>query len=310
MELKKDIKRVFRYSKLIALGSAVLVVIIYLLSGFYSVKPEQCGVVRRFGEIINDGIPPGIHYHWPWPFEAVARPKTTEIRSLNIRFHDTTNTDWSDSGGALLTGDENLVLATVILQYNIKQPKEYLTTTADSEEMLRRIVFSSNISRFTEMTIDEVLTTGRQEIQIKLKRDIQEIADAYHLGVRITSLQIQRIEPPAAVARAFKDVASAREDKEKAIRKAEGERNRRLPGARADANDMTTKAEAYAREVVDMSRGDAERFLSTWSEYRKARSITAHRLYMEAIEEILPRTRKMIASPDAERNIPAGRFLR
>ncbi|MFX1266076.1 MAG: FtsH protease activity modulator HflK [Promethearchaeota archaeon] len=342
-EAKSDFKRVFRHARAVTGWLIVLLVLLYLASGFYSVKPEQRGVVKHFGRVVTDNVPPGIHYHWPWPVESVVRLRTTEIRSLSISFgkadvsaqqtpegpagqQPEASTEQPSGAAveqqpttpaqvavvvsppaleatALLTGDENLVLTTLLIQYTISQPKHYLYNTNDAEGLLHRIAHSTTIRKYAGMSVDDVLTTGRLEIQQKLKQEIQATADAYGLGVRIASVQIQSIQPPSDVAGAFRDVASAREDKQKLVRQAEGDANRRRPKARAEANTMKSQAEAYTQETVEMAHGDAQRFLAAWGEYRKAKTVTAHRLYMETVEEVLTKVRKVISNPEAERQL-------
>ncbi len=299
-------QRIFRNTRKIVAGAVFLLLLVYLASGIYSVKPEQTGIVKRFGEIIVDDVSPGIHYHWPWPIESVTVPNTKEVRSLTLTFDRTSATGGDPSGGALLTGDENLLLLTLMTQYTIERPKEYFTASEDPVALLERYIQSSCMRIFAGMLIEDALTTARNRIQQDLRRIVQKKTDELHLGLRIVSMQIKQVEPPQGVARAFKDVASAREDAHKLLQEANGERNRRLPEARADAERMTRESEAVAGEMVQIARGDAARFLANWKQYRKARDVTAHRLYMENIEKILPRVRKQIINPDAERNVGRG----
>jgi len=306
MELKQDINQVFKHSKIIFWVMMILLGMIYLATGFYSVKPEQRGVVKRFGEIIDDNVSPGIHYHMPWPIEVVARPKTTEIQSVKVIFEDTSNTGKVERGGALLTGDENLVLISIVAQYTIKSAKNYLVTTAEPKTMISRLVQSACVESFAKMSVDEVMTTGRQQVQSEVIKHVQKLADEYELGINLKRVQIQKVEPPARVAQSFKDVASAREDKQKALQKAEGDRNRRLPGARAKAEATIRSGNAYAMEVVEKAKGDSERFLSTWNEYKKSKDITAHRLYLESMELILRNVKKVFTNPDAEKNVSSS----
>jgi membrane protease subunit HflK len=201
----------------------------------------------------------------------------------------------------LLTGDENLVVATLLIQYTVSQPKAYLYETADADGLLKRITQHETIGMLAGLSVDEVLTIGRFQIQSRLKKEIQATADAYRLGIQIVSVQIQSIQPPREVAKAFRDVASAREDKHKLVQRARGERNRRMPKARGQAGLIVSEAVAYAQEVVEMAHGDAQRFLAAWEEYRKAKTLTALRLYHEAMEEVLPKAEKAIFNPEAER---------
>ncbi len=332
-DTKGDLRRVFRHAKRAAGWLIALLVLLYFASGLYSVKPEERGVVKRLGRVVTDNVPPGMHYRLPWPVESVVRLRTTEIRSLSVQFGETgaaqaqkatkgsraekvveTPEEEEVVKGApvkktapLLTGDENLVLATLLIQYTITGPKSYLYNTADPDGLLERIARDAAVIRAAETSVDELLTIGRLKVQTRLKEEIQVRADAYDLGIRIASVQIQRIGPPALVAEAFRDVTSAREDKHKLVQRARGDRNRRLPRARANAHRMKSDAKAYAKEIAERASGDAQRFTAAWSEYHKAKTVTAHRLYLEALEEILPKVRKMISNPEAERHIPVPR---
>ena len=333
-ETKGDLKRVFRYARSVAGGLIFLLVLLYLASGSYSVKPEQRGVVKRFGHVVNANVLPGIHYHWPWPIEAVIRLRTTEVRSLTVSFgygkdsqedkmssqedleaekpiwlqetdrsFSVESSQAAEETSALLTGDENLVITKFLIQYTISEPKGFLYNTEDAEGLLKRIIQAAIVKKVVSMSVDEVLTTGRFDLQKKVNEMIMGTSDSYGLGVRIASVQIKNIQPPASVANAFRDVASAREDMYKFAQEAQGARNRRLPRARAEALRMRTEAASHAKEVVEMAHGDAQRFFAAWEEYRKAKNVTAYRLYIEAMEEILPRVRKLISDPEAERYI-------
>jgi membrane protease subunit HflK len=307
---QSDLKRVFRTAKLVGVGLAVLLVLLYMASGFYSVKPEQRGVVRRFGRVISDNILPGIHYHLPWPIETVLRPATTEVRSMTVNFGlmpGSQEVSEAKEAEALLTGDENVVLASLLIQYMIDRPSGYLFQIRNGPDwLLSRIVKAACVKNVAEMTVDEVLTTGRFLFQNNVKQEVQTSANEYDLGVRIASIQIQTLQPPTKVAGAFRDVSSAREDKHKLVREAEGNRNREIPSARSKADRTISEAGAYANEMVKRAEGDANRFTATWDEYRKAKNVTAHRLYLEAMEKILPKTKKMISNPQAEQMLMGG----
>lgn len=322
-ETKSDLKRVFRHARTLSASLIFLLILLYLASGLYSVKPEQRGVLKRLGRVVTDNILPGIHYHLPWPFESVVRLSTTEIRSMTVRFEEVKGPKGAKVKGfqvakhiesehvkrpaPILTADENLVLATLVIQYIISQPKSYLYNTAHTDWLLKRIIQAATVSKVAEMGVDDILTVGRLKLQTTLKERIQAKIDTYGLGIRLTAVQIQSIGPPADVAGAFRDVTSAREDKQKIIQQAQGDRNRRLPKARAESNQMKREAEAYTNEIVERAKGEAHRFTAAWNEYRKAKNLTAHRLYLEALEEILPKVRKMIFNPQAERHIPVPR---
>ena len=302
---QSDLSRVFRTAKLVCAGLGILLVLLYLVSGFYSIKPEERGVVKRFGRVVNDNVLPGIHYHWPWPIEVVLRLATTEIRSMTVNFGFEPGSAAQSStkeAEALLTGDENVVLASLLIQYMIDKPGSYLFRITNGPEwLLGRIVKAVCVKNVAEMAVDKVLTTGRFLLQTALKKGVQTLANEYDLGIRITSIQIQNLQPPAKVAGAFRDVSSAREDMHKVVRQAEGNRNRQLPTARSKAHRTIAEAQAYAKEVEATAEGDANRFVAAWEEYRKAKNITIQRLYLEAMERIFPKTKKVISNPRAEK---------
>lgn len=300
-----DLKRTLAEGRRLAAGLAVLGAALYLASGLYAIKPEQRGVVFRFGRLLEEEALPGIHYRLPWPVDRVERLGTTEVRTLEVSFDEPKGTQKSAPGAtgmsdALLTGDENLVLSTLLVQYTVVKPSDFLVRTGDPEGLMSRLARESAVAHFARVGVDYALTSGRQELQSRMRDDLQSTCDALGLGVRIASLQIRRIDPPSAVASAFKNVGSAREDRQKRVEEAQGERNRRLPEARGQAQKLKNEAMAEAREAVDHATGDAQRFVAAWEEYRKTREITAHQQYMEAVEAILPRVRKIIADPAAE----------
>ncbi len=299
-----DVRRALGSLPRVLGGLAALGALLWLASGLYSVRPEQRGVVRRFGKITDDAVLPGIHFHWPWPIETVDRPAVTEVRSLGVSFGSTPPGAQAEPEGqreSLLSGDANVVQAAVLVQYTVKAPGEWLLSVADPEALLRRVTQAEGTALLVQRDIDEMLTSGRQALQVDLKDAVQRRADAYRLGIRVTSVQLQRVEPPGKVAEAFKDVGAAREDKQKLVQEAEGDRNHRLPEARAEAQRMRAEAESYARERTAWAKGESDRFLAAWEEYRRAKSVTARRLHLETMEEVLGKVRKVVVDPAAER---------
>lgn len=296
MATRRDFQETFRYARPVAGALAAVLVMIYLASGLYSVKPDQRGVVKRFGRIIAADVAPGMHYHLPWPVETVELPQVTGIRSFDLLFDK--GQDHAESS-ELITGDENLVRAAVRVQYAISFPDQFLTATAQPEAMLERLARDATLSLFAEMPVDEALTTGRQRIQDSLRERLQVAADRYRLGVRISSFQLQSLQPPAqvAVAKAFNDLAAAREERRRLVQEARAEADRRLSEARAQSNRLRQESEAYVREVVGRAQGDTERFLAQLAEYRKAPELTAYRLHLETVETIMGRVRKLISQP-------------
>jgi len=199
----------------------------------------------------------------------------------------------------MLTGDENIVDAEMIVQYKIKDPEAYsfnfiqpeLTVREASEASLRTVVGRHNI--------DEALTSGKFMIQEETKALVQSILDKYKTGIIVVAVQLQDVSPPQQVIAAFKDVASAKEDKNKMVNQAEGYRNDIIPKARGEAQAMIREAEGYKKARIARAEGDVAKFSAVLKEYRKAKGVTETRMYLETIEEILPNKEKIIV-PDAK----------
>jgi membrane protease subunit HflK len=270
----------------------VPLILVYLATGLYTVQPDEQGVVRRFGRYQRTSNP-GINYRLPWPIETVVTPKVTEVKRIEIGFRTlkhTTPARYEDRAeeSLMLTGDENIVDAEVIVQWRIKDPAAYLFHVYDVDGCLRDAAESALRQVVGSRHIDEVLTVGKSEIQEETRLLLQSIADKYHMGVQIVAIQLQDVQPPTQVIDAFKDVASAREDRAKLINEAEGYRNDIIPRARGQAEQLIREAEAYRAERVSLALGEVQRFVKMLDEYAKAPGVTRTRLYLEMIEEVLP----------------------
>jgi membrane protease subunit HflK len=305
----------FRLPKLPALLG--ILVVLWLATGIYIVGPDEKGVVLRFGRWVTT-TDPGPHYHLPAPIETVYKPKVTEVKRIELGFRTIDlgpPARYSDvpRESLMLTGDENIVDIDIIVQYRIKDPVAYLfnirephqTVRVAAEAALREVVGST--------TIDEVLTVGKFIVQEDTRKLLQEILDSYNSGLHVVAVQLQDVHPPEPVRDAFKDVASAKEDKSRLINEAEGYRNAILPETRGKVSQIINAAQAYKAEVVRRARGDAFRFKAVLAEYAKAKEITRTRLYLETLEEILPGMQKFVFGGDSGSQVlpilPLGRGL-
>ena len=277
-----------------------LAVAFWLLTGIYMVGPDEVGVIRTFGAYTHQ-TQPGLNWHYPYPIQTVKTPKVTEVKRIEIGFRTTRNGQYRtvEKESLMLTGDENIVDAELIVQYRIKEPENYLfkivepelTVREASEASLRTIVGMNNI--------DETLTTGKFRIQEEAKKQIQAILDKYESGIQVVAAQLQDVSPPKQVIAAFKDVASAKEDKNRLINQAEGYRNDVIPKARGEAEAMIRTAEGFKESRIKRAEGDVAKFNTVLKEYRKAKDITRERLYLETMEKVLPGVEKVIV-PDKD----------
>lgn len=284
-----------------------LVIAGWLSSGFYIVDPDEVGVVKRFGKAVRtEG--PGPHLRLPFPFETVLKPKVTKIRKIEIGFRTIqigppARYQAVEKEAQMLTGDENIISLWFIVQYKIKEPISYLFSVYDPDQALKDAAESAMREVVGQKTIDEVLTSGRAEVQQETMKLLQRMMDEYETGLVVARVQLQDVHPPAPVANAFKDVASAKEDKERLINEAQGYANDILPKAQGDAARLIKEAEAYSERIVEHARGDASRFLQILAEYRKAPEVTKKRMYLETMEKVLAGSEKTIIDPEAAGNL-------
>jgi len=283
-----------------ALPIAGIALVLWLLTGVYIVGPDEVGVVQTFGKY-SRAAQSGLNYHFPYPFETVSTPKVTEVKRIEIGFRTVGNKQYQtvERESLMLTGDENIVDAEMIVQYRIKDPVAYtfnfiepeLTVREASEASLRTVVGRHNI--------DEALTSGKFMIQEETKKLVQSILDKYSTGILVVAVQLQDVSPPEQVIAAFKDVASAKEDKNRMVNQAEGYRNDVIPKARGEAQARIREAEGYKQARIARAEGDVAKFSAILKEYRKAKGVTETRMYLETVEEVLQNKEKIIV-PDGE----------
>jgi len=287
----------FNFKILPLLGAALA---LWLFTGVYMVGPDEVGVVRTFGEYTRV-TQSGLNYHFPYPIEQVNTPAITEVKRIEIGFRTLNNGQYRtvEKESLMLTGDANIVDAEMIVQYKIKDPVAYLFNIVEPELTVRQAAEASLRTVVGRNNIDETLTTGKFKIQEETKSQIQSILDKYESGIHVVAVQLQDVSPPKEVIGAFKDVASAKEDKNRMVNQAEGYRNDVIPKARGEAEAMIRDAEGFKQARIKRSEGDAAKFTTILKEYRKAKSITQKRLYLETMERVLPGIEKIII-PDKD----------
>lgn len=281
-----------------------IIIGIWLLTGIYSVGPDEVGVVRTFGKVTRVAQS-GLRYHLPYPIEQVDTPKVTEVKRTEIGFRHIGNQQFRkvEYESLMLTGDENIVDAELIVQYKIKDAVKYLFNFVEPELTMRQASEAALRTVIGQHSIDEALTTGKFQIQEETKELIQSIVDKYETGILIVAVQLQSVSPPKEVEFAFKDVASAKEDKNRKINEAQGYRNNVIPKARGEAQAMLREAEAFKEARMKRAEGDVAKFRAMLVEYRKAKDVTKKRLYLEAMEEILPGIKKYIVPSEGDGNL-------
>jgi membrane protease subunit HflK len=288
------------------------VIALYAASGVYVVQPDERGVVRRFGRVVADGIQPGIHYRIPWPIDRVSTPQVTSIKRMSVGYKivdQIRGVQPQPRESQFLTGDSNIIEIQLLIQYVVKDASDFLFATEEPQWLVRRAGESALTEKVGSMGVDDVLTTEKIAVETTVMQRVQEILDSYGTGIEIVAAHLQGVTPPREVAEAFRDVASAREDRSRIIEEADGYANQIIPTARGDAAGMLSAAEGYKSEKVSTSEGDAARFATMLTEYRAAKEATRERVYLETMETVLSRVKKYVLDAKAGAGKLDLRFL-
>lgn len=283
-----------------ALVSGLLVV--YVLTGIYIVNPGEQAVIKRFGRILDKPVSEGIHYRLPWPVDKVEKVNVSEVRraDVGVSLPDHIHKDDPPQNIQLLTGDENIISTEAIVHYKIKDATNYLyNINSNDEQLVRTSVEAALVYLTASMGVDDILTSEKVRAQAMVMNKAQDILDSYNAGLQVTNFNIKAIVPPNEVANAFRDVTTAKEDKEKQINQARGYSNSLIPEARGKASEQVAKAASYKAEAVNRAKGDAQRFEAMLGEYQNTASqdTTKYRLFQETMEKVLPKVKKYIVNP-------------
>jgi membrane protease subunit HflK len=280
---------------------AVVLALLWLASGVYVVDPGHVGVVRTFGKE-TARTEPGLNYRVPWPVQQINVVSVEQIRRIEVGFRAGQRVS---EEALMLTGDENIVEAQMIVQYRVADPSKYLFRLRDPEGALQAATQVALRSTVGNMTIDQVMIEERARVQDETRVFVQRLMDDYQSGIAITEMKLQAADPPDAVKDAFHDVVRAREDREKLINQARGYQADIVPRARGAAQQVLRESEAYKEQRVLRAQGESARFLSVLAEYEKAKTVTRDRLHLETVEKILPDIDKVIVDGQlGERLIP------
>jgi membrane protease subunit HflK len=270
---------------LIALG--LLAIVLYL--SFYTVSAGEQAVVQTFGrETSKQG--PGLHFRLPW-VQTYTLVNVEQIRRIEVGFRGGQRVV---DEAQMLTGDENIVEAQLIVQYRVTDPSKYLFRLADSENSLRATAEVALRSTVGKTNIDDAFTTGRERVQQETWKWLQKLMDDYQSGLSITEVKLQSVDAPDAVKEAFHDVVRAREEKEKLINQARGYQADLIPKARGEARKIERDAEAYREQRVLRAQGDADKFNVVLAQYQSAQGVTRERLYLETLERIFGKIERKI----------------
>jgi membrane protease subunit HflK len=280
-------------------------VLFWGLSGFYRVQADEQGVVLRFGKF-QAQTSPGLNYHLPWPIESVSTPKVTTVNRVDIGMRGPRDDRSRGTGATLdvpeeslmLTGDENIVDVDFSVFWVIDDAPDFLFNIQNPTNTVKAVAESTMREIIGQNDIQPILTEQRQRNEEQVKALMQKTLDSYQAGIGITQVKMQKVDPPAAVIDAFRDVQAARADQERARNEANSYANRVVPEAQGEAVGIRRKAEAYRAQTVAEADGEASRFAAIYDEYRKAEGVTRQRMFLETLERVMSKADKIIIDQD------------
>jgi membrane protease subunit HflK len=272
-------------------------------TGFYQLSPGKSAIILRFGAVDRVEAQPGLRWHLPPPLAS------HEIIAVDtLEREDFGGTEPGEEAGtddaAMQTKDNNIVHLGFVVQYRIGDPVDARFRVADRRRILRDAAQAAVREIVGRNSIDDVLSEGRGAIENETLEQLQALLDRYQAGVEVTSVQLQEVQPPPPVRAAFDDVIAAAQDRDRQIQEARGYENEVLPRARAESREMESAAAGYREAKVSEARGEAARFNAIYDEYRRAPEVTRRRLYLEAMEEVLPKVEKVIIEPGTATLLP------
>ncbi|MBU1888124.1 MAG: FtsH protease activity modulator HflK [Candidatus Omnitrophica bacterium] len=285
--------------------------LLFIFSGVYSVGPDEVGVIRRFGKFVRI-TDPGLHFKIPLGIEKLDNVKVRYVFKEEFGFKTLkpgiktqySSRDYFDES-LMLTGDLNVLVVEWIVQFKIKDPVRLLFNVRNPKETIRSISEAVMRQIVGNATVSEVLTTRRVETNQEAQDKLQEILDYYESGIQIVTVKLQDVNPPDEVKPSFNEVNGAKQEKEKMINQAWEAYNKAIPTAKGDAQKTISESEGYALKRVNTAKGDASRFMDTWEAYKEAKEVTRKRLYLEAMNEILPKVgQKYIIDSSANNILP------
>ncbi len=309
----------------VQIGLGVLLLLWAAWSAFYTVPAESVGVVQRFGRALEETVPPGLQFKIPFGVDKVAIvPVQRQMKqefgfqsdpyareepdglqseawvSTSLRRGSSFNPEVQRS---MVTGDLNAVLVDWVVQYRIDEPRRYLFHVNEPVRTLRDLSEAVMREVIGDRTVDEVITIGRQEIEVRAREQLATLVKTYELGVTIDQVQLKDIDPPKPVQDSFDEVNKAQQDREQMINQASGEYNRVVPRARGLADQKIREAEGYKLKRVNEAQGDVAAFNAQLEQYVKAPEVTRARLYLEAMSEVLPQAGAKIIVDDSVKQV-------
>ncbi len=279
----------------------LIVVVLWVASGFYIVDASERGVVLMFGKYLET-TEPGPRWHWPWPVQSAEVVNVSQVYTVEVGYRNSARTKVQDEA-LMLTDDENIVDLQFAVQYVKADPESYLFFDRNPERTVKQVAESAIREIVGKSKMDFVLYEGREEIAVSARVLMQKILDRYRTGISVSQVTMQNAQPPEPVQASFSDAVKANQDRERQINEGQAYRNDVVPKAEGTAARLIEEAEAYKQRVVASAEGEASRFTQILTEYRKAPKVTRDRLYLDAYQEVLSNSTKVFIDQKANSNL-------
>ncbi len=293
---RENIQHVNQFLPVIILG---IVGLVFIFSSFYTVGPDEVGVIRRFGQYVRTETP-GLRWRWPFNIEKLDIVKVQRVMKEEFGFRTARSsgpqTEYArgnfQNESLMLTGDFNVLEVAWVVQFKIKDPVQLLFNVRQPRGIVRDVSEAVMRQVIGDSSVTEALTMRRIEIGTAVQQKMQEILDSYGAGIYVQSVILQDVNPPDAVKASFNEVNEAKQEMEKVTNQAWEAYNKAVPRARGEAEKTLSEAEGYAFRRINRAKGDATKFIATWEAYKLSKDVTEKRLYLETMQEVLPKTGK------------------
>jgi len=286
---------------------AVMLLLAYGATGFYTVPATSLAVTRIFGTIVDASVPPGVHWWWPRPLGQVDRVEVTRTFLMPVGYflkEEIQRRPSPAAESAWLTGDTNILQLRARVNYRIADAAKFLFDAEAPPEILRWVAGSALTEAASALPVDGLLTSGRLALIERVRARAQELLDGWGVGLQILTVNLESVDPPFSVVTAFQDVQNARADRERQMSEAETYSNGLLPVARGEAERKVNEALTFANQRLDRAHADAERFTQLAAEHRRSPALLERRLYLETAERVLPRVRRYVLDPGGDGALP------
>ncbi|MEO6919789.1 MAG: FtsH protease activity modulator HflK [Collimonas sp.] len=280
---------------------AVVVALLWLASGFFTVQEGQTGVVMTFGKY-SHSTTPGFNWRWPYPIQSHEIVNVSQVRTVEIGYRANAKNK-QPKEALMLTDDENIIDIQFAVQYTLKSASDWIFNVRDPEETVRQVAETSIREVVGKSKMDFVLYEGREKVALDTQQLMQQILDRYKVGVQITNVTMQGVQPPEQVQAAFDDAVKASQDRERQKNEGQAYANDVIPKARGAASRLLQEAEAYSARVTANAEGDASRFKQVLTEYQKAPAVTRDRMYLDTMQQIFANTTKVMVDAKSGSNL-------